>query len=78
MDQISFFTHGEIKDDVVQLEIINCMRSDELTNVEIARRIGWPTNRITPGIEALREAGRLEAVGRCKEAGKLVVIWRKR
>ena len=62
-----------------QKEVIDALRFfPDATNAEIAARLGWPVNRITPRMLELRtmelvlEAGRR----RCKVTGSMAHAWK--
>lgn len=62
-----------------QIRVLECFETgDELTNMEIARRLDWEINRVTPRVFELREQKILEeAVKReCRITGRTAIAWR--
>jgi len=62
-----------------QKEVLDCLRCfPDATNAEIAERLNWPVNRITPRILELREMGLVLEAGRrrCKVTGSTAHAWR--
>lgn len=50
---------------------------ETLTNSEIAARLNWPINCVTPRIHELREAGKVVADGKrtCRCTGRTAYAW---
>ena len=50
-----------------------------MTNTELAKKMGYAINRITPRIFELRELGlvRRETKRPCKITGRMAIVWRK-
>lgn len=50
---------------------------ENLTNSEIAARLNWPINCVTPRIYELREAGKVVADGKrtCRCTGRTCLAW---
>lgn len=62
-----------------QIKVLECFeQGDELTNSEIAARLDWSINRVTPRVFELRKQGLLsEATKRtCRITGRTVIAWR--
>jgi DNA-binding MarR family transcriptional regulator len=55
-----------------QKQVLDALRFfPDATNAEIAARLGWPINRVTPRMKELREQGLVLEAGRptCKVTG---------
>jgi len=54
-------------------------KADNLTNSEIASRLGWPINTVVPRVYELRKANLVcEATKRvCRITGRRVIAWQK-
>lgn len=62
-----------------QKEVLDCVRFfPDATNAEIAARLGWPVNRVTPRCLELREQGLILEAGRrrCKVTGNTAHAWK--
>ena len=62
-----------------QKEVIDALRFfPDATNAEIAARLGWPVNRITPRCLELRQQGLILEAGRrrCKVTGSMAHAWK--
>lgn len=53
-------------------------RNPDVTNMEIARVLGWSINRVTPRVKELREKGLVEEGRRraCQVTGRTVQAWK--
>lgn len=62
-----------------QKEVLDCLRFyPNATNAEIAARLGWPVNRITPRILELRKMDLVHDAGKrkCAVTGSTAHAWR--
>ncbi len=52
-------------------------RSEPLTNNEIADRLGWPINTVTPRVFELRARGEVREIGKrpCRITGRSAYQW---
>jgi Mn-dependent DtxR family transcriptional regulator len=53
-------------------------KGESLTNSELAGRLGWPINTVTPRIHELRAKGLVEFADErvCRVTGRKVMAWR--
>jgi len=61
-----------------QAEVLAVLEtSSPLTNAELAEKLGWSVNRITPRVLELREIGRVQDFGkrRCRVTGRSAYQW---
>lgn len=51
---------------------------EDLSNTEIASRLGWPINRVTPIVKELRAMGYIYyyKTRKCQITGRMVMTWR--
>lgn len=51
----------------------------EMTNLEVARKLGWEINTLTPRMKELRDLGLVAQDGKrsCKITGNTAMTWRK-
>ena len=47
-----------------------------ICNAEIAQKLGWGINRVTPRVLELRESGLVEEMGKKSINGRMVMSWR--
>ena len=62
-----------------QKQVLDALRFfPDATNAEIAARLGWPINRVTPRMKELREQGLVLHAGKriCKVTGGTAHSWR--
>jgi len=62
-----------------QKEVLDALRFfPDATNAEIAARLGWPVNRVTPRCLELRKMGLILDAGkrRCKVTGSMAHAWK--
>ncbi len=61
-----------------QAEVYRTMKTNGgMTNMEIADRLGWSINRVTPRVFELREAGfvRKRGIVHCRITGNRCISW---
>lgn len=61
-----------------QKKVLELFGTQTLTNSEIATRLGWSINRVTPRVFELRQAGKLEEAYKriCSITGRRVIAWK--
>ncbi len=61
-----------------QAAVMVALGSDSLTNTELATRLGWAINRVTPRVFELRALGRVEQAEKrpCSITGRMAIAWR--
>ena len=47
-----------------------------ICNAEIAQKLGWGVNRVTPRVKELRDGGLVEQMGKKSINGRMVMSWR--
>lgn len=63
-----------------QLAVLDVIKTHEhITNNEIAERLRWSINRVTPRVYELREMGYVKEWGKRydKETGRLAIAWQE-
>jgi predicted ArsR family transcriptional regulator len=60
-----------------QKKVLDEIRKEPSTNAEIAARLEWPINCVTPRCKELREMGLVEDAGKvkCKATGRTAHLW---
>lgn len=61
-----------------QMKVLNLLRENhDLTNSEIANKLGWPINRVTPRVYELRQLGEVSEYKKrkCSITGLMVIAW---
>ena len=66
------------EEDCPEFESVDDIVNVNMTNMELARMLGWSINRVTPRVYALREMGFLVKHRRrmCSVTGNTAMAWR--
>jgi len=81
MQETSLEAYEEVKPTLGprQIAVLSVLENaPPLTNTEIAQRLGWSINRVTPRVFELREKDMVRECGRrpCRITGRNAIQWR--
>lgn len=78
--QTSLLAHEEVQGvlETRHAEVLRAMTGkQDFSNMELAQRLGWSINRVTPRVKELRDAGlvQFKTIRSCKITGRAVKTW---
>lgn len=61
------------------MDIMSMFRLTGMTNMEIAKQLGWSINRVTPRVKELRDKGLVKEIGKrcCTVTGRKAIVWKQ-